>query len=397
MPESKRPLKVFLCHAHDDKSKARELYRYLKRRGIQPWLDEEDLLAGQDWRVEIPKAIKASDAIIICLSKNSINKEGYVQAEITFALEKALEIPPGRIFIIPVKFEECGVPDNLQRYHWVDLFDEGGYERLMKSLKLRASQLERTTVQISKQEDSSYALNSGKGPEQLPAENSNTVQSFKQIVDVFFSRRVLVCGFLGVFVCGFIWNILNSLLGWPYYLGGAGNEPHSFSAFIWGSIVVFPVAFFAYLALYKKYILANSKSLWKVSIVIILYTIFGAIGAVIFYDSGFRNYIAEQKFGYGSQELIIVSVWALVISLLASLPILILNRTFKEVLNARIVFLQIPFCVVISFLAVVISLFIHAPESQVAIIRGFLAGLGLRFGLFVGIVSSIFLKSDNIK
>ena len=79
MPEPKRLLKVFLCHAHDDKLKTRELYRYLRKRGIQPWLDAEDLVGGQDWRVEIPKAIKTSDAIIVCLSKNSINKEGFVR------------------------------------------------------------------------------------------------------------------------------------------------------------------------------------------------------------------------------------------------------------------------------------------------------------------------------
>ena len=27
MPDDKRPLKVFICHAHDDKAQARELYR----------------------------------------------------------------------------------------------------------------------------------------------------------------------------------------------------------------------------------------------------------------------------------------------------------------------------------------------------------------------------------
>ncbi len=54
MPDDvKRPLKVFLCHAHDDKAKARELYRYLKRRGLQPWLDAEDLLPGQNWQVDV--------------------------------------------------------------------------------------------------------------------------------------------------------------------------------------------------------------------------------------------------------------------------------------------------------------------------------------------------------
>jgi formylglycine-generating enzyme required for sulfatase activity len=150
MPEPKRPLKVFLCHASTDKPKVRELYRYLKKRGIQPWFDEEDLVGGQDWQVEIPKALATSDAIIICLTKNSVDKEGYIQKEIKYALDKALEMPEGRIFLIPVKFEECEVPFTLSRYQWVDLTVESGYAKMMKALKFRASQLERSTVEVSK-------------------------------------------------------------------------------------------------------------------------------------------------------------------------------------------------------------------------------------------------------
>ncbi len=153
MPESKHPLKVFLCHASTDKPKVRELYRYLKRRGIQPWFDEEHLVGGQDWQVEIPKALATSDAIIICLTKNSVDKEGYIQKEIKFALDKALEMPEGRIFLIPVKFEECEVPFSLSRYQWVDLTVESGYAKMMKALKFRASQLERSTVEVSKKTD----------------------------------------------------------------------------------------------------------------------------------------------------------------------------------------------------------------------------------------------------
>lgn len=148
----KRPLKVFLCHASTDKPKVRELYRYLKRRGINPWFDEEHLVGGQDWQVEIPKALATSDAIIICLTKNSADKEGYIQKEIKFALDKALEMPEGRIFLIPVKFEECEVPFTLSRYQWVDLTVESGYAKMMKALKFRASQLERSTVEISKKD-----------------------------------------------------------------------------------------------------------------------------------------------------------------------------------------------------------------------------------------------------
>jgi len=152
MPEEKRPLKVFLCHAKADKQKVRELYRYLRKRGIKPWLDEVDLIGGQDWQVEIPKAITTSDAIIICLTKNSVDKEGYIQKEIKFALDKALEMPEGRIFLIPVRFEECEVPFSLSRYQWVDLFDEAGYARMMRALKFRASQLELATVELPKKE-----------------------------------------------------------------------------------------------------------------------------------------------------------------------------------------------------------------------------------------------------
>lgn len=151
MSETKRPLKVFLCHASADKSKVRELYRYLRKRGIQPWLDVENLLAGQDWQVEIPKAIASSDAIIVCLSKNSVDKEGYVQNEISFALDRALSMPEGRIFLIPARLEECDLPFSLKRYHWVDLFETDGYTKLMRSLKTRASQLHRVNVEMPKE------------------------------------------------------------------------------------------------------------------------------------------------------------------------------------------------------------------------------------------------------
>lgn len=158
MSTQKRPLKVFLCHASADKAKVHELYRHLRKRGIQPWLDAEDLVGGQNWRKEIPKAIRASDAIIICLSKNSVNKEGFVHAEITFALEKALEIPQGGIFIIPARFEECVVPTNLESYQWVDLFKQDGFTKLMKALKARAAELNRSTVQMPQPGESSPDL-----------------------------------------------------------------------------------------------------------------------------------------------------------------------------------------------------------------------------------------------
>ena len=132
------PLRIFLCHSSGDKPEVRNLYQRLSSDGFDPWLDEEDLLPGQEWEVEIPKAVKTSDVVIVCLSHKAINKAGYVQKEIKFALDKAEEQPDGTIFLIPLKLEECDVPERLQRWQWVNLFEEKGYKRLMGSLRLRA-------------------------------------------------------------------------------------------------------------------------------------------------------------------------------------------------------------------------------------------------------------------
>jgi formylglycine-generating enzyme required for sulfatase activity len=139
--ESKRVLRVFLCHASGDKPAVRALYQRLCAEGIDAWLDEEKLLPGQDWQLEIPKAVRDSDVVIVCLSRGSITKAGYVQKEIKFALDVADEQPEGAIFLIPARLEECQVPDRLNRWQWVSLFEERGYDRLMRALQSRAGAL----------------------------------------------------------------------------------------------------------------------------------------------------------------------------------------------------------------------------------------------------------------
>jgi outer membrane protein assembly factor BamD (BamD/ComL family) len=139
--ETKRPLKVFLCHASGDKLMVRDLYKRLIAEGVDAWLDQEKLLPGQNWRVEIPRAVRESDVVVICLSNKSITKEGYIQKEIKFALDSAEEKPEGTIFLIPARLEDCPVPEGLGRWQWVDLFEENGFLRLLRSLKLRADRV----------------------------------------------------------------------------------------------------------------------------------------------------------------------------------------------------------------------------------------------------------------
>lgn len=137
-----RKLRVFLCHASQDKPVVRELYQRLSEEGwVDPWLDEKKILGGQDWDLEIQKAVRSSDVVLVGFSKESINKEGYIQKEIKLALDVAEEKPDGTIFIIPVRFESCLLPSRLSKYHWVNYYEPDGYRQIIKSLQSRAISL----------------------------------------------------------------------------------------------------------------------------------------------------------------------------------------------------------------------------------------------------------------
>ena len=149
MPGKKHPLKAFLCHAHDDKDSVKALYTHLLNDGVDAWLDKEKLIPGQDWRQEIRKAVSESDVVIVCLS-NQFKYKGYRQVEVSIALEEARLQPEGEIFIIPARLEECETLVSLEKWHWVDLFNNDGYEKLMQSLKLRAEHAGKKIPKLTK-------------------------------------------------------------------------------------------------------------------------------------------------------------------------------------------------------------------------------------------------------
>ncbi len=191
--EASRRLKVFICHALEDKEAAKKLYDLLVSDGIDAWLNSEKLLPGQEWRFEIPRVVRSADAIVICISKHFLNKEGYVQKEIKLALDVADEKTDGTIFLIPARLEDCPVPERLVNFQWVNLYEARGYARLLESLKLRAAKIGLTL----KQEDADLtavpiemeALHTGKvgsrpemSPRQSSSKNSNLPDLQRELV-----------------------------------------------------------------------------------------------------------------------------------------------------------------------------------------------------------------------
>ena len=134
MAETKR-IQIFLCHASEDKVAVEAIYDRLKALGYKPWIDKRDLLPGQLWEEEIPKAIKASDIILIFLSKDSIRKRGFVQTEFKLALDARMSVPQGMVHTIPVRLQDDSeIPDQFRKFQECNLFEADGFEQLLRAL-----------------------------------------------------------------------------------------------------------------------------------------------------------------------------------------------------------------------------------------------------------------------
>lgn len=144
MSKNQRKLKVFLCHTSADKQKVKELYQRLNKEiWIDPWLDVAKILPGQHWTSVIKQSLTEADSVIILISSNSINKEGFVQREMNLAWDLSLAKPRNVIYLIPLRLEDCEVPFDLSERQWADYFgekQEETYNSLLKSLRLRHEQ-----------------------------------------------------------------------------------------------------------------------------------------------------------------------------------------------------------------------------------------------------------------
>ncbi|MBI3418069.1 MAG: toll/interleukin-1 receptor domain-containing protein [Verrucomicrobia bacterium] len=126
--------RILISYAREDEKATETLYDALFKSGFCPWMDKQDIDPGQDWDRAIRNAIKESDFVILCVSRKIRDKRGYIQREIKLILNRLEEIPTGDIFMIPLRLEDCAVPEELAKYQYVDWFREDGYARLVRAM-----------------------------------------------------------------------------------------------------------------------------------------------------------------------------------------------------------------------------------------------------------------------
>jgi hypothetical protein len=134
--EEKMKPKVFVSHASEDKDRfVREFGVLLRRNGVDAWVDEWEIKAGESFVRKIyDDGIKNAQAFIIVLSKISVEKP-WVREELDAAVVKRIQ---NGTKIIPVILDDCKVPEALSTLFWVKVEDLNNYDiafnKIIKSI-----------------------------------------------------------------------------------------------------------------------------------------------------------------------------------------------------------------------------------------------------------------------
>lgn len=128
---------AFISYVREDRDQVDVLQRFLVAAGVRVWRDKDSLFPGQDWKVEIRRAITGgSFAFLACFSENSAARGvSYQNEELVLAVEQYRLRPPGRAWLLPIRFGDVVLPDfdlgagrTLDSVHRADLFGEGADE-----------------------------------------------------------------------------------------------------------------------------------------------------------------------------------------------------------------------------------------------------------------------------
>ena len=103
---------VFISYVKENKKAVYEFYQDLKSHDINVWLDRNEIDPGARWKHAIRKAIREGAFFVACFSKEYNNRDKtYMNEELIFAIEELRQRPTERIWFIPVKLNECEIPD----------------------------------------------------------------------------------------------------------------------------------------------------------------------------------------------------------------------------------------------------------------------------------------------
>ena len=141
---------VFISYVSENIKIVDRLCQELKAHGIEVWRDRDNIAPGLRWKREIRQAIQQGAFFIACFSKEYEERDQtYMNEELTIAIEQLRQRPIDSAWFIPVKLNECEIPDRdigggetLRDFQHVNLYKDwdGNLQRIREIVQPTSSE-----------------------------------------------------------------------------------------------------------------------------------------------------------------------------------------------------------------------------------------------------------------
>jgi hypothetical protein len=131
---------IFISYARQDLAAVQELKAGLDVAGLPVWFDQASLEAGDSWEHKIKSNIGNCSCFLAVLSRNTeARQEGIFRREWNYALDRDMNIDPGKPFLIPVVVDDTQelsrVPDRFLQKHLTWLSGGGVTPEFVKRMQ----------------------------------------------------------------------------------------------------------------------------------------------------------------------------------------------------------------------------------------------------------------------
>lgn len=147
---------VFISYSHSDELIVNKLAAHLVKNNANVWVDTWELNVGDSIINRVQEAIQESSALLVVLSKASVQSE-WCKKELSAGLMR--ELDEKRVVVLPVLLEDCKIPVFLQEKMYADFrtnFDRGLHgvlEAIAKVTNSNQGRLEKVEGNIDWSED----------------------------------------------------------------------------------------------------------------------------------------------------------------------------------------------------------------------------------------------------
>lgn len=134
--EKNHSANIFISYARTDVAMVQQVYKSLLNKNHRPWMDVYSLKGGENWLRAIYKAIDECEIFLAILSNNSISRRGVIQKELKKALDKWDGMLPDDIYIVPLRIDDCPIPDLLKDLQVINWDNGKGRKKLLEAISI---------------------------------------------------------------------------------------------------------------------------------------------------------------------------------------------------------------------------------------------------------------------